>query len=93
VLVELILLLSGFGASNTFFSFCAHQHWWFLSVQDVPAMEPWPVAACSMAFGTRIDKFIRDCLEDFDKLHPFSDVQSVGGFSKGLDHRDGVALP
>jgi hypothetical protein len=47
--------------------------------------ETWVMAACSVNFGARVDKFIRDCLREFYDFHQFSVAPSAGGFAEGFD--------
>jgi hypothetical protein len=69
--IELILHLSGSGASKTIcWHFCTHQHRDFILF--VVPMESWFVVACPVNFGPRVDQFSGDQLGEFDNFHPFS---------------------
>jgi hypothetical protein len=55
-------------------------------------MEPWFVTACAVTFGAKDDQFLGIVLLIFT-ISILSLLHSAGGFTRGFDDQDGVALP
>jgi hypothetical protein len=90
--MRLFFFLMGLGLPRPFFALFALISTGVCCLFVIP-MEVWFVMARAVNLQAGVDYFVGDGPVEFDNFHPLSVTQSAGGFPKGFDYRDRVALP